>query len=91
LAISALERAWKAYSERTLKGLRLTDRYTVPPMPFGLSASEAARLPAEIPEVAAVREAPLPLGRGLWGARLVDLPAMRDWRPAMNLVSFGRG
>jgi len=85
----------KAYSERTLKGLRLTDRYTVPPMPFGLSASEAARLPAEIPEVASVSEAPLPLGRGLWGSRLmrrlVDLPAMRDWRPSMNLVSFGRG
>ena len=29
------------FSRRTLKGLKLSDRYIAPPMPFGLSADEA--------------------------------------------------
>jgi len=84
----------KSFSDRTLKGLRLTDRYTVPPMPFGFSVSEAARLPGEIPDVAAAHEVPLPLGRGMWGSRLVrwvvDLPSFRDTRPSLTLLSFAR-
>jgi O-methyltransferase involved in polyketide biosynthesis len=83
----------KWFSDRTLKGMRLTDRYTAPPMPFSLSVSEAARLPEAIPGIAGVRDLPLPFGRGIWNSRAfrlaMDLPLVRDRRPTMTLLSFG--
>ena len=82
----------KWFSDRTLKGFRLTDRYTVPPMPFSFSVTEAARLPREIPGVASARELPLPFGRGIWKSRLfrtvTDLPVVRNWRPSLTLLTF---
>ena len=84
----------KWFSERTVKGLHLTERYTAPPMPFSFSMTEAARLPREIPGVAGVRDLPLPQGRGVWRSRtfrvVMDLPVVRDWRPMMTLLSFAR-
>lgn len=81
-------------SGRTLKGLRLSPNYTAPPMPFGFSVTEAARLPERIPGVATARELPLPFGRGVWKSRLVrvvaDLPVLRDLRPTLTLLSFAR-
>jgi O-methyltransferase involved in polyketide biosynthesis len=82
----------KWFSDRTVKGLRLSDRYTAPPMPFSFTVSEAARLSTQIPGVAGVRELPLPLGRGIWRSRtvrtVIDLPVVREWRPTMTLLSF---
>ncbi len=79
-------------SNRTRKGLHLTDRYTAPHMPFSLTVSEAVRLPRRVPSVAAAREVPLPLGRGAWRSRLLrtvaDLPVLRDRRPSVTLLSF---
>ncbi|MQA07416.1 MAG: class I SAM-dependent methyltransferase [Pseudonocardiaceae bacterium] len=79
-------------SARTTKGLRLTDRYTAPPMPFGLSMSEAARLSREVPGVATAREVPVPPGHGLWKysaiRRFADLPVVRDRRPSLTLLTF---
>ncbi|MET8849582.1 class I SAM-dependent methyltransferase [Amycolatopsis sp. NPDC004625] len=73
-------------------GLRLSARYTVPPMPFGLSASEAARLLGRVPGVAAVEDRQPPAGRGAWGPgvlrRIADLPGLRDLRPSITLVTF---
>ena len=73
-------------------GLRLSDRYTVPPMPFGLTVSEAARLPGRIPGVAAVQDVQPPPGRGAWRPgtlrKLANLPGLRDLRPSISLVSF---
>ncbi|MGW3994175.1 class I SAM-dependent methyltransferase [Amycolatopsis sp. NPDC004772] len=73
-------------------GLRLSDRYTVPPMPFGLTVSEAARLPGRIPGVAAVEDVQLPPGRRAWRPgslrKLANLPGLRDLRPSISLVSF---
>ncbi|HYQ65084.1 class I SAM-dependent methyltransferase [Actinophytocola sp.] len=84
----------KWFSERTLRGYRLTDRYTAPPMPFSLTVSEAARLPRELPAVAGVRELPLPYGRGVWKSRsfraVMNLPVVRDRRPMLTLLSFAR-
>jgi O-methyltransferase involved in polyketide biosynthesis len=84
----------KWFSDRTLKGFRLSDRYTAPPMPFSCSVTEAARLPEEIPEVSSVCDVPLPSGRGIWGSSLMrfvaNLPVLRDRRPAIALVSFAR-
>ena len=36
-------------SRRTLKGLKLSDRYIAPPMPFSLSPDDASRLPVAFP------------------------------------------
>lgn len=80
------------FSDRTMKGMRLSDRYVAPAMPFGFTFSEAARLATEIPGVADVRDLPLPFGRGIWRSRTfrvaMDLPVVRDWRPMMTLLSF---
>ncbi|MEV4052355.1 class I SAM-dependent methyltransferase [Amycolatopsis sp. NPDC049688] len=73
-------------------GLRLSARYTVPPMPFGLTVSEAARVLGRIPGVAAVEDRQPPPGRGAWRPgvlrRVADLPGLRDLRPSITLVSF---
>lgn len=82
----------KWFSRKTQKGLRIHGDYTVPPMPFHLSAGEAAELPARIPDVAFTREVALPLGRGLWGSallrRLSELPPLRNSRPTLTLCGF---
>ncbi|MFF2114168.1 class I SAM-dependent methyltransferase [Rhodococcus koreensis] len=80
------------FSRKTQKGMRIHGDYTVPPMPFHLSAGEAAELPARVPDVAFTREVALPLGRGLWGSaflrRLSDLRPLRDSRPTLTLCGF---
>ncbi|WP_232074565.1 class I SAM-dependent methyltransferase [Phytohabitans suffuscus] len=82
--------AW--FSTRTLKGLRLSDRYTAPPMPFSLSVTQASRLPGQIPGVVAATDVRLPAGRGLWASRtltaLANLPPLRDYRPSITLLTF---
>jgi hypothetical protein len=81
-------------SKRTLKGWRLTDRYTAPRMPFGCTVSEAARLPHQIPSVAAARDVVLPPGRGAWKSPLLrtvaNLPVLRDQRPSLTALAFAR-
>ncbi|MEV6828743.1 class I SAM-dependent methyltransferase [Amycolatopsis sp. NPDC051102] len=76
-------------------GLRLSARYTVPPMPFGLTVSEAARLPELVPGVAAVEDLQPPPGRRAWRPgvlrRIANLPGLRDLRPSITLVSFAGG
>ncbi|ADJ45974.1 O-methyltransferase OMT [Amycolatopsis mediterranei S699] len=73
-------------------GLRLSARYAVPPMPFGLTVSGAARLPGRIPGVAAVEDVQPPPGRKAWRPgtlrKLANLPGLRDLRPSISLVSF---
>jgi O-methyltransferase involved in polyketide biosynthesis len=82
----------KWLSDLTLKGMRLSNRYTAPPMPFSLPVREAARLPGQLPGVAGAREVPLPFGRGIWKSRvfrvLINLPVVREWRPTLTLLSF---
>lgn len=82
--------AW--YSARSLRGLRLSDRYTTPPMPFSLPVSRARRLPATIDRVATAVDVSPPAGRGLWRPRalraLTNLPPLRDLRPSVTLLTF---
>ncbi|MBB5432528.1 O-methyltransferase involved in polyketide biosynthesis [Nocardiopsis composta] len=84
--------AW--FRDRTLAGMRLSDRYTVPPMPFSLSVSQALALPERVPGVAAARDVLVPPGRGAWGnpwlRRLASAPPLRDRRPALTLLDFAR-
>jgi O-methyltransferase involved in polyketide biosynthesis len=81
------------FSRRTLKGLKLSDRYVAPPMPFGLSADEAVGLAESIPGVRAARDIAYPPGRGLWKLAtwppLAQAAIMRRIRPSMTLLEFG--
>jgi hypothetical protein len=81
------------FSKRTLTGVKLSDRYIAPAMPFGLTADEALALAGTIPGVRAARDVPWPPGRGWW--RLAAWPALdriglhRRIRPSVTLLEFG--
>ncbi|MBY0291132.1 MAG: class I SAM-dependent methyltransferase [Mycobacteriaceae bacterium] len=80
-------------SRRTLKGLKLSDRYVTPPMPFALSAEEALALAGRIPGVRAAHDRSQPAGRGLvWKVaawRPLDrLGFYRRNRPSYTLLEF---
>jgi len=79
-------------SRRTRKGLKLSDRYTAPPMPFGLTPDEAVALAGRIPGVRAARDIAMPRGRGIW--KLAARPwtdrigFLRRNRPSFTLLQF---
>lgn len=59
----------------TLKGVKKTPHYTLPPMPWGLNRDELSVMKAWHPNIADVREIPFAGGRGFfWG---VFVPAFR--------------
>jgi O-methyltransferase involved in polyketide biosynthesis len=62
------------FSRRTLKGLRRSDRYIAPPMPFALTADEAIALANTIPGVRHAHDVALPRGRGVF--RLMTWPLL---------------
>ncbi|MGE0218600.1 MAG: class I SAM-dependent methyltransferase [Mycolicibacterium sp.] len=77
---------------RTLRGLRLTRRYTAPPMPFALTADQGLALAGGIPGVRRARDITLPPGRGLFGTvpqRLLDRGVLHRLRPSIMLLEFG--
>jgi O-methyltransferase involved in polyketide biosynthesis len=65
------------------KGLRSSARYRVPPMPFSLSVHQLAELANTIPGVEAVRDVPMPRGRGLFFGSL--FPAFWQFAPTKPL------
>jgi O-methyltransferase involved in polyketide biosynthesis len=75
------------------RGMRTSLRYRIPPMPFAMSASEAARLVDVVPGVRTVHDVPLPPGRGrllntaLWAVQRI--PLFDPIRPALTLLEFG--
>ncbi|MGU3497453.1 class I SAM-dependent methyltransferase [Mycobacterium sp. C31M] len=81
------------FSRKTLTGLRLSDRYLTPAMPFALSADEALALAGTIDGVRSARDITLPPGRGLWrvaGLSALDrIGAIRRSRPSVTLLEFG--
>ncbi|WP_422745471.1 class I SAM-dependent methyltransferase [Mycobacterium sp. WMMD1722] len=80
-------------SRRTLKGLKLSDRYVAPPMPFSLTADAAVALAGTVPGVRAAYDVPMPRGRGLFDLlfrpQLDLLPVHRRGRPSITLLEFG--
>lgn len=82
------------FSAETLKGMKLTGRYTAPPMPFSLSVPKALALPRRIAGIAAARDILPPPGRGAWGNPLLrkaaQLPPLRYLRPCITLLDFAR-
>lgn len=67
------------FSRRTLKGLRRSDRYVAPPMPFALNVDEAVALTETIPGIRSARNIALPSGRGMW--KLVSSPTIDSIGP----------
>lgn len=83
-----------AFSRRTLgKGVRLSDRYRTPPMPFGISTDDAVALADQIDGVSAARDVPHLPGRGLFkllAFRPLDkFRLFRGIRPSMTVLDFG--
>lgn len=81
------------FSKRSLRGLKLSDRYVAPPMPFALSADEGLALAGRIPGVAATHDVHLPPGRGAFKLSAwppLDRGLMRRTRPSITLVEFAR-
>jgi O-methyltransferase involved in polyketide biosynthesis len=78
------------FSRRTLAGLAITEHYTVPPMPWGVTVPAMRRL--RVPGVVGVRELPLPSGRGLWRSPvpriLGSVPVLGAHRPALWCLEF---
>jgi O-methyltransferase involved in polyketide biosynthesis len=79
------------FSRRTLKGLRLSDRYVAPPVPFGLSPDDGVALAGRIPGVRAAHDIPYPPGRGIWKLTpwLDHAGFLRRLRPSITLLEFG--
>jgi O-methyltransferase involved in polyketide biosynthesis len=80
-------------SRRTLKGLKLSDRYTTPRMPFGFSADEGLSLAHTIPGVRTAHDIALPPGRGLFKLMawepLDRIGWLRRNRGSITLLEFG--
>ncbi|OHU30832.1 methyltransferase [Mycobacteroides franklinii] len=78
------------YSRR--RGWKLSEHYTVPPMPFSFTANQYDELRA-LEGVHTVREVRMPPGRGtlmkLATPLFYDLPFSNRMRPAMTVVEFG--
>ena len=81
------------FSRRTLKGLRLSDRYTTPRMPFAMTPGEGLALPGAVPGVRNARDIKLPSGRGmfkLFAWPLFDRGYLSRFRLSMTLLEFDK-
>lgn len=81
------------FSRKTLKGMRLSDRYHTPPMPFAMTPDEAVALADSIPGVRSARDVKYPPGRGefkLFQWRTFDRGVLSRYRPSVTLLEFDR-
>ena len=75
------------------KGIRASKHYRVPPMPFSLSINQLRALVGRVPGLKAVRDVPMPAGRGFVFETL--FPAfwhfgpMKPFRGVYALLDFG--
>ena len=75
------------------KGIRASRHYLVPPMPFSLSINELTALVSRIPGLKAVRDIPMPKGRGFVFEKV--FPAfwrfgpLKPYRGVYALLEFG--
>ncbi|HEX3284425.1 MAG TPA: class I SAM-dependent methyltransferase [Mycobacterium sp.] len=81
------------FSKRTLKGVKLSDRYTAPPMPFAMTPAEGVALADTVPGVRSARDIEMPSGRGVF--KLFGWPAfqrgfLNRFRPGITLLEFDR-
>jgi O-methyltransferase involved in polyketide biosynthesis len=75
------------------RGMRTSMRYRIPPMPFSMSAAQAATLVDTVPGIRAVHDVPFPAGRGralnaaMWTVQRI--PLFDAVRPTLTLLEFG--
>ncbi|TPG35970.1 class I SAM-dependent methyltransferase [Mycolicibacterium hodleri] len=81
------------FTARTLKGVKLSERYLVPVMPFGQSPDEALAIAGTVDGVRVAHDVAWPPGRGLFkiaAAPGVDrVGVLRRNRPSITLLEFG--
>ncbi|MGH3722966.1 MAG: class I SAM-dependent methyltransferase [Mycobacterium sp.] len=79
-------------SKHSQRGMKLSEHYTVPPMPFSFTANQYDELRA-LAGVRSVRELKMPAGRGKilrWaGPMLYALPGLDRFRAPHTVVEFG--
>ena len=81
------------FSRRTLKGHKLSGRYTAPRMPFGMTPDEGLALAGTVPGVRVARDIPLARYRGIWkvmSSPVLDRGVLRRNRPSITLLEFDR-
>ena len=75
------------------KGIRASRHYRVPPMPFSLSINELTALVGRIPGLKAVRDIPMPKGRGFVFEKVFPafwrFGALKPYRGVYALLEFG--
>ncbi len=75
------------------KGIRASRHYRVPPMPFSLSINELTALVGRIPGLKAVRDIPMPKGRGFIFEKVFPafwrLGPLKPYRGVYALLEFG--
>ena len=75
------------------KGIRASKHYRVPPMPFSLSINELSALVGSIPGLKAVRDVPMPAGRGFVFEKIFPafwrLGPAKPYRGVYALLEFG--
>ncbi|MEM7331132.1 MAG: class I SAM-dependent methyltransferase [Chloroflexota bacterium] len=82
------------FSNRTMKGFKLTPHYTAPPMPWGINKPDIElTLRTWVPTVAKIESVPFPnyprgFGRLLYGV-LMNLPGIKNMSPSVTLMQFG--
>lgn len=83
--------AW--FAKLISRGIRTSKGYRIPPMPFSMSPTQAAKLVDVVPGVRAVHDVPMPQGRGtLFNVmtRAVQRTSLFDpVRPTVTLLEFG--
>lgn len=81
-------------SRRTFKGLKLSDRYIAPRMPFGMTPDEGLALAETVPGVCTARDILLPPGRGLFKmaawSPLDRIGPLHRNRPSITLLEFDK-
>ncbi len=79
------------FSRRTLKGFKLSDRYTTPPMPFAMTPDQAVALARTIPGVRTARDIEMPSGRGIFkvfGWPMFERGLLSRYRPSITMMEF---
>lgn len=81
------------FSWFTRRGHRASLRYKIPPMPFSMSASQAADLVSTVPGIRAVHDLALPPGRGVLFNSMLStayrIRAFASLRATFTLLEFG--
>ncbi len=79
-------------SRKTVAGVKLTEHYTMPAMPFSMTSSRGRSLADEIPGVASATDVLFPAHKGAWKFNsmplVADSPLFRNRRTSVTVLRF---